>query len=117
MNQAMPRPSAGHCTHHSPGDVIRLMTNRNVRIIGAMNRNFTEPSVLQDIVVSLLASLRRGQALKGSTWTVAVAASKSAGSMFPPEITATTPDSAGPAASAAATLTAPLGSTRMPVES
>jgi hypothetical protein len=40
-NQAMPMPSAAHCTHQCPGDVITLMMNRNTRIVGPMNRNFT----------------------------------------------------------------------------
>jgi hypothetical protein len=44
-HQAMPRPSAGHCTHQWPGEVIRLMMTRNSRISGAVNRNLTARSV------------------------------------------------------------------------
>src|SRR4051812_30616259 len=44
--QAIPSPSAAHCTHQTPGEVIRLMTNRKARISGAVNRNFTERNVL-----------------------------------------------------------------------
>src|SRR4051794_36341866 len=43
---AMPMPSAAHCTHQWPGDVIRLMTKRNAKMIGPVNRNFTECRVL-----------------------------------------------------------------------
>src|SRR5947207_15742262 len=39
ISHAIPIPSAAHCTHHSPGDVIRLMTNSRTRIKGPVNRN------------------------------------------------------------------------------
>ena len=42
---AMPMPKAAHWIHQRPGEVIRLMTNRNARIRGPMNRNFTARKV------------------------------------------------------------------------
>jgi hypothetical protein len=44
-NHAIPSPSAAHCTHQWPGEVMRLITNNIARISGAMNRNFTARKV------------------------------------------------------------------------
>jgi hypothetical protein len=38
----MPIPSAGHCTHQWPGEVIRLMTTRKSRISGPLNRKLMD---------------------------------------------------------------------------
>src|SRR5262245_34022597 len=56
---AMPMPNAAHCTHHSPGEVITLMTNSMSTMNGAVIRNFTRRRG-PNTIGSLTPSLRSG---------------------------------------------------------